>query len=240
MEDMSSFSHLLTQGGVVGVFTFFILFVMSVLSWVVIFRKWIELRTTRARTAAFVEKFPASTDIRQLDELVDSQTEPEPFSNVVRLAIESRTRHLRIHGSENRPALADAIERAVRRGIQREISRAERGLTVLASIGSTAPFVGLFGTVWGIFKALIAIGATGAASLDAIAGPVGEALIMTATGLGVAIPAVIGYNVFVRSNRNLAARLEDFAHELYLVLTATPGEAQVAHPGMKLKQAGVA
>lgn len=240
MEGMSSLSHLLTQGGVVGVLTFFILFVMSVLSWVVIFRKWIELSGTRARTAAFVEKFPASTDVRQLGELVDSQAEPEPFSNVVRLALDSRTRHLRIHGSENRTALADAIERAVRRGIQREVSRGERGLTVLASIGSTAPFVGLFGTVWGIFKALIAIGVTGAASLDAIAGPVGEALIMTATGLGVAIPAVIGYNVFVRSNRNLAARLEDFAHELYLVLTATPGEAQPAHPGVKLKQAGAA
>lgn len=238
MEGMSSIGDLLTQGGVVGVTTFFILFVMSVLSWVVIFRKWIELRNTRARTAGFVERFPTSTDVRQLGNLVDTQNEPEPFSNVVRLALESRTRHLRVHGNDNRPALADAIERAVRRGIQREIARGERGLTVLASIGSTAPFVGLFGTVWGIFKALIAIGATGAASLDAIAGPVGEALIMTATGLAVAIPAVIGYNVYVRSNRNLAARLEDFAHELYTVLTALPAETQTAPAGVKLKQAG--
>jgi biopolymer transport protein ExbB len=88
-------------------------------------------------------------------------------------------------------------------------------LAVLASIGSTAPFVGLFGTVWGIYHALVAIGATGNAGIDAVAGPIGETLIMTALGLAVAIPAVLGYNALVRGNKFIIARMNRFAHDLH-------------------------
>src|SRR3546814_3098780 len=91
----------------------------------------------------------------------------------------------------------------------------ESGLTVLASIGATAPFVGLLGTVWGIYGALIRLGAGGQASIDAVAGPVGEALIMTAFGLFVAIPAVLGYNFFVRLNRIPNNKFDTFAHDLH-------------------------
>lgn len=92
-------------------------------------------------------------------------------------------------------------------------------MTVLASVGSIAPFVGLFGTVWGIYHALASISLSGQATLDKVAGPVGEALIMTALGLAVAIPAVLAYNAFVRMNRNLLAETETFAQEVHVLLT---------------------
>ena len=94
----------------------------------------------------------------------------------------------------------------MRRVIDEDTARLESGLTVLASVGSTAPFVGLFGTVWGVYHALVAIGMSGQGTLDKVAGPVGEALIMTALGLAVAIPAVLAYNGFVRSNRLVLAQ----------------------------------
>ncbi|WP_044529670.1 MotA/TolQ/ExbB proton channel family protein, partial [Herbaspirillum sp. B65] len=104
------------------------------------------------------------------------------------------------------------------------------GLAVLASIASTAPFIGLFGTVWGIYHALIAIGASGQASLDHVAGPVGESLVMTAIGLFVAIPAVLGYNYVARGNRGVAQKLMRFSHQLqvYYVTGNKIKEAQAA------------
>jgi biopolymer transport protein ExbB len=99
------------------------------------------------------------------------------------------------------------------------MERLETGLTFLATVGSTAPFVGLFGTVWGIFHALVRIGATGETSLDQVAGPVGEALIMTALGLAVAVPAVLGYNLLVRNNRVIIASFHAFAEDLLAYLT---------------------
>ena len=114
---------------------------------------------------------------------------------------------------------AEFLTRAMRRVIDEDTARLESGLTVLASVGSTAPFVGLFGTVWGVYHALVAIGMSGQGTLDKVAGPVGEALIMTALGLAVAIPAVLAYNAFVRSNRLVLARLDAFAHDLFAVLT---------------------
>jgi biopolymer transport protein ExbB len=103
--------------------------------------------------------------------------------------------------------------------IDEDTARLESGLTMLASVGSTAPFVGLFGTVWGVYHALVAIGLSGQGTLDKVAAPVGEALIMTALGLAVAIPAVLAYNAFVRSNRVVLARLDAFAHDVYAVIT---------------------
>jgi biopolymer transport protein ExbB len=107
----------------------------------------------------------------------------------------------------------------MRRMIDEETASFESGLTVLASIGSTAPFIGLFGTVWGVYHALVAIGMSGQGTLDKVAGPVGEALIMTALGLAVAIPAVLAYNFAVRRNRVVLAQLDSFAHDLFAFLT---------------------
>ena len=108
----------------------------------------------------------------------------------------------------------------MRQEINRVSSRLESGLTLLASVGSTAPFVGLFGTVWGIYNALVRIGASGSASIDKVAGPVGEALIMTAIGLAVAVPAVLGYNWLVRRNKVAMDTVRAFGSDLHTVLLA--------------------
>ena len=111
--------------------------------------------------------------------------------------------------------LSDWIERSLRNSLDDFTARAQSGLTVLASIASTAPFVGLFGTVWGIYHALLGISAAGTVGIDQVAGPIGEALIMTALGLLVAIPAVLGYNALVRGNKGIVHRLNRFANDLH-------------------------
>lgn len=111
------------------------------------------------------------------------------------------------------------IAQALRRTIGQEAMHMETGLTLLASVGSIAPFIGLFGTVWGIYHALGSIAVGGQATVDKVAGPVGEALIMTAFGLAVAIPAVLAYNALVRDNRLLMGEIETFAHDLHTYLT---------------------
>jgi biopolymer transport protein ExbB len=111
------------------------------------------------------------------------------------------------------------IAQALRRTIRQEAMQLETGLTLLASVGSIAPFIGLFGTVWGIYHALGSIAVGGQATVDKVAGPVGEALIMTAFGLAVAIPAVLAYNALVRDNRVFMGEIETFAHDLHTYLT---------------------
>jgi biopolymer transport protein ExbB len=111
--------------------------------------------------------------------------------------------------------VSDWLTRSLRNSIDESTARLQSGLAVLASVGSTAPFVGLFGTVWGIYHALITISSAGQASIDKVAGPIGEALIMTALGLAVAIPAVLGYNALVRGNKSVLMKLNRFAHDLH-------------------------
>jgi biopolymer transport protein ExbB len=111
------------------------------------------------------------------------------------------------------------MTRALRRAVQRASAGLDSGLAILASVGATAPFVGLFGTVWGIYHALIGIGFTGQATIDKVAGPVGEALIMTAFGIAVAVPAVLAYNFLLRANRVIGQELDGFAHDLHAYFT---------------------
>ena len=112
-------------------------------------------------------------------------------------------------------ASSEFVTRTIKKVLDEETTRLENGLSVLATVGATAPFVGLFGTVWGVYHALVAIGMSGAGTLDKVAGPVGEALIMTGLGLAVAIPAVVGYNWLTRANRVMVAKLDAFAYELH-------------------------
>ena len=122
---------------------------------------------------------------------------------------------------------SEFVDRALRQAVTRESMGLESGLTVLATVGSTAPFVGLLGTVWGIYHALVKISLAGQASIDKVAGPVGEALIMTAFGLIVAVPAVLGYNWLVRRNKVALDRVRNFASDIHAVLLSNrPGRAR--------------
>jgi biopolymer transport protein ExbB len=145
----------------------------------------------------------------------------DPYARVALGTAKSATHHSKLAPNQlgESPNLSDFLTRTLRQAIARETAQLEAGLTLLASVGSTAPFVGLFGTVWGIFHALTSISVKGQASLETVAGPVGEALIMTAVGLFVAIPAVLAYNGLVRSNRVILSELDAFAHDLHAYFT---------------------
>ena len=193
------------------------LLIMSAMSvyWIVINTfKNISLRRSADRVVStFWETENAQDAIRFMEE----QNRNEPFSKIALDAAQAAAHHQRSDGSRLAETMnrSEFVDRALRQAVTRESMRLESGLTVLATVGSTAPFVGLLGTVWGIYGALIRIGATGQASIDAVAGPVGEALIMTAIGLFVAIPAVLGYNFFVRMNRVTNNKFDTFAHDLH-------------------------
>ena len=206
--------HVWAQGDWVTRGVFGALLLMSLASWVVIVLKALGLMRTKGQ-AARVEGFWHSSDIAEgLAKL--GAGEANPFRE---LAIEGReaAAHHRATQAQLHDSLdvSDWISRALQGSIDATTSHLQAGLAVLASVGSTAPFVGLFGTVWGIYHALMKIGAAGQASIDQVAGPIGEALIMTALGLAVAIPAVLGYNALVRGNKNLQVRLGRFAHDLH-------------------------
>ncbi len=193
------------------------LIIMSVMSWYWIVVNFVKNSGLRRRgdtvTSTFWETPNAQDSIRFMEE----QPKSEPFSKIALDAAQAAAHHQRHEGSRLVESLnrSEFVDRALRQAVTRESMRLESGLTVLATVGSTAPFVGLLGTVWGIYGALIKIGATGQASIDAVAGPVGEALIMTAVGLFVAIPAVLAYNFFVRSNRITNNKFDTFAHDLH-------------------------
>ncbi len=193
------------------------LILMSVMSiyWIVVnFLKNVNLRRRGdSVTATFWETTNAQDAIRYMEE----QPRSEPFSKIALDAAQAAAHHQQHEGSRLVESLnrSEFVDRALRQAVTRESMKLESGLTVLATVGSTAPFVGLLGTVWGIYGALIRLGAGGQASIDAVAGPVGEALIMTAVGLFVAIPAVLGYNFFVRLNRVTNNKFDTFAHDLH-------------------------
>ena len=191
--------------------------IMSAMSiyWIVInFFKNVGLRRSADRVVSTFWETPNAQDaIRFMEE----QKKSEPFSKIALDAAQAAAHHQRHEGSRLVESLnrSEFVDRALRQAVTRESMNLESGLTVLATVGSTAPFVGLLGTVWGIYGALIRIGATGQASIDAVAGPVGEALIMTALGLFTAIPAVLAYNFFTRLNRVTNNKFDTFAHDLH-------------------------
>ena len=196
----------------------YLLLVMSVLSWYFILSKaWSAWRLRKGARAA-LEQFWAA---RTLDEAIATLRAEDREGVFVPLAERARqaatmTPDASLAASVDRTELAT---RALRQEINQVSSRLESGLTYLASVGSTAPFVGLFGTVWGIYHALLTIAGSGQVLIDRVAGPVGEALIMTAAGLAVAIPAVLAYNAFTRVNRVTLAELDGFAHDLLALIT---------------------
>jgi biopolymer transport protein ExbB len=171
----------------------------------------------RSNTDKVIATFWETQNAQDAIQFMEQQPRYEPFSKIALDCAEAAAHHQRNEGGRLTGALnrSEFIDRSLRQAVARESDNLENGLTVLATVGSTAPFVGLLGTVWGIYHALISIGQSGESSIGAVAGPVGEALIMTALGLFVAIPAVLGYNFFVRMNRVTNSQFDAFAHDLH-------------------------
>ena len=211
------FDHLITQLDAVGWIVFVTLMVMSLMSWYWIIINFVKNIRLRGRGDNVVGTFWETPNAQDAIRFMEEQPKSEPFSKIALDAAQAAAHHQRHDGSRLAESLnrSEFVDRALRQAVTRESSGLENGLTVLATVGSTAPFVGLLGTVWGIYRALIKIGASGDASISAVAGPVGEALIMTAIGLFVAIPAVLAYNFFVRINRVTNSQFDTFAHDLH-------------------------
>lgn len=218
MNQTLGFAHYWAQGDAVSHAVAYILLLMSVLSWYYILSKaWSSWRIRKSAIALDgFWKAQTLTDAIAVVNAADSENVYTPLA-----AQGAEAANVRLQEGSLNAAIdpSELITRTLRREINRVSARLESGLTLLASVGSTAPFVGLFGTVWGIYHALVAVSSTGTVQIDKVAGPVGEALIMTALGLVVAIPAVLAYNAFTRVNRVTLAELDAFAHDLHAYLT---------------------
>jgi len=213
--------HFIGQSDMVGKSLFVFLMLMSLASWYLILAKGLTHLRIRRRSRKFLSEFWAASSLEQVENEISTHGAEEPFAHLASHAIHAQRHHTR-YGAlklEESGSTAAFVTRAIRKVIDEETARLENGLTVLASVGSTAPFVGLFGTVWGVYHALLSISMTDGVTINRIAGPVGEALIMTGLGLAVAIPAVLAYNAFVRVNRVYLAQLDAFAHDLFTFLT---------------------
>lgn len=213
--------HFLAQSDTVGQVLFGLLISMSMASWFFIVLKAWRNRAASRRSGQFLQRFWNAASLDDVAQSLQQHPSNEPFAHLTYHAITATRHHAtlgahRLHEAGSAP---EFLTRAMRRVIDEETTKLEWGLTALASIASTAPFVGLFGTVWGVYHALIGIGKNGQGSLEQIAGPVGEALIMTGLGLAVAIPAVLAYNDCARNNRLVLAKLDAFAHDLFAFLT---------------------
>jgi biopolymer transport protein ExbB len=209
------------NGDFVARFVLILLVIMSMGSWYIMITKFFEQYRANRRFKSADEQLWTAPSLAEGAKMLD---EGSPFRFIAETAIDA--------GEHHDEALLEAVDRntwidvSVERAITNVSNRLQDGLAFLGTVGSTAPFVGLFGTVWGIYHALTAIGIAGQASIDKVAGPVGEALIMTAIGLAVAVPAVLGYNFLVRRNKSVMERVRGFGAQLHTVLLAGSGRAK--------------
>ena len=206
-------AHLWAQGDIVTRAVALLLLGMSRASWRVIIIKALDLRRHLSQ-ARHIESFWHAADFA--DGLNKLGSDPaNPFRALALEGREAAAHHNAQPQLHDSLGASEWLTRTLRKSIDDSTARMQSGLAVLASVGSTAPFVGLFGTVWGIYHALLSISAAGQATIDKVAGPIGEALVMTALGLAVAIPAVLGYNALVRGNKGVINKLNRFAHDLH-------------------------
>jgi biopolymer transport protein ExbB len=221
MQSQLGFANFLNQADGITLFLLIVLALMSVATWYLILTKSVSNWRMRQHAKEFLGDFWEAPNLDVVAERLNDGGPRDPFSHLAHHGF----RAIAQHGSKAGPRLIEAgsqeefLTRSLRRAIEQDTARVEAGLTVLASVGSSAPFVGLFGTVWGVYHALVSIGASGQSTLDKVAGPVGEALIMTALGLAVAIPAVLAYIYFTRSNRLVLTELDAFAHDLFAFMS---------------------
>jgi biopolymer transport protein ExbB len=203
-------------GDIVARITLGILVIMSLGSWYIIVTKVYEQAKMGAQARAAEKSFWTAPSVRQG---ATGLKEGSPYRYIAESGLEATSKHVGLQESVD---VNTWVTMSIQRAIDNVQSRTQDGLAFLATVGSTAPFVGLFGTVWGIYHALTAIGIAGQASIDKVAGPVGEALIMTALGLAVAVPAVLGYNWLIRRNKNAMDQVRSFGADLHAVLLSAP------------------
>jgi biopolymer transport protein ExbB len=231
-------AHVWVQGDLVTRGIAAALIFMSILSWSVIVIKGLNVvrlkRLTKNAEQAFWHSDDFSAGITKLGS-ASSTPHSNPF---LALALSGQDAVDHHHQTQphlhDRMDISDWVTRCLKDAMDDGVARMQSGLAVLASIGSTAPFVGLFGTVWGIYHALIVIGATGQTSIDQVAGPVGESLIMTGLGLFVAIPAVLGYNALTRANKGIVSKLRRFAHGLHAYFVTGSRLSPAKRDGLRL------
>jgi biopolymer transport protein ExbB len=218
MNETMGFGHFLAQTDGVARGVLALLLVGSIGSWYLIATKSLQMWRMRRLSQRFLQIFWDAPNLEAVAKEIQTSGAPEPFSHLLHHGFTAVDHYSR---RSNSPSLIDAgspddmLTRALRRAIEEDKTQLEFGQTFLATVASSAPFVGLLGTVWGIYHALMAIGLSGQSSLHKVAGPVGEALIMTGIGLAVAIPAAIAYNSFARSTRNTLSKLHTFAYDVH-------------------------
>jgi len=221
MDQKLGFAHFVSQTDAVGLTVLLLLVGMSMASWYLILTKAISNLSARKHADLFLKRFWEADSLQAMEKILQMEKTDNAFAELAKQALMAGRDGSR-HGVQKLASaggLSEFVTRALRNYLEQEAALSETGLTVLATAGSAAPYIGLFGTVWGIYHALVFIGMSGQGSLDKVAGPVGEALIMTAVGLAVAIPAVLAFNSFSRRNRIWLARLDGFAHDLYTLVT---------------------
>ena len=202
-------------GDIVARITLGILVIMSMGSWYIIITKIYEQAKMGVQARAAEKSFWTAPSVRQG---AAGLKEGSPYRYIAESGLEATTKHVGLQESVD---VNTWVTMSIQRAIDNVQSRTQDGLAFLATVGLTAPFVGLFGTVWGIYHALTAIGIAGQASIDKVAGPVGEALIMTAIGLAVAVPAVLGYNWLIRRNKSAMEEVRSFGADLHAVLLSS-------------------
>ncbi|WP_085316246.1 MotA/TolQ/ExbB proton channel family protein [Derxia lacustris] len=242
MDNQHAFSlaNLWQQTDAIGRGVTVLLIALSICSWYVIVTKMIQIaRMRRLSRNAEVAFWDASNFGDALASLGSSRD--NPYYAVAARAHDAAEHHATRHGAlHDNIRLDDWLASSLRLSIDEAIARMSAGMSMLASIAGSAPFVGLFGTVWGVYHALIAMGGSGAQSIDKVAGPVGEALIMTALGLAVAIPAGFAYNAFVRANKAVAGRLNRFGFDLHSYFVTGARMAPAANPSASRDRAPLA
>jgi biopolymer transport protein ExbB len=189
-----------------------ILLIMSVSSWYILIVKLLEQAKISRQSKNAAKDFWSAGTVQQGCAKLEAAS---PFRFIAEAGLEATQKH---DGLMGHVPLNDWVTMNIQRSVERIQSSMQSGLSVLATVGSIAPFVGLFGTVWGIYHALTAIGRSGQASIDKVAGPVGEALIMTAIGLAVAVPAVLAYNWLIGRNKNVMSDVRAFGGDLHAVI----------------------
>jgi biopolymer transport protein ExbB len=227
---MNGLQQLWSEGDIASRGVAVLLLAMSVSAWVLIFWKTWVLRRARRDLAVVVPAFWAAADLTAARRLLDASDREAVLQPLLAAALQPVAAGT-LAGSLAGAGQAEAqLTRRLRDALHGVLGQLQQGQVLLASVGATAPFVGLLGTVWGIYHALIGISAAGSVSIDKVAGPVGEALIMTAAGLAVAIPAVLAYNLFGKWVGACEAELEGYAHDLREMLAERTAASSAAAP----------